>query len=170
MVTKIVKQVSVYGSAHGVIAPLRESPNTAGLCGLCGLRDKDLDECGLDRIIREAGWAFLCVAGQLGATVFGIDEQKALSRAVEQILANPGSAEFNCLEIMRVASETSKRFPGSALCDCLRLVTTYPRKARFFSRPRPPGEGPRTNRPRLEPKHGARKGQRTASGRNDRTD
>jgi hypothetical protein len=73
---------------------------------------KDLDGCGLDRKIREAGWTFFCPAGQLGATVFGIDEQKALSRAVEQILATPESAEFNSLEIMRVASEASKRFLG----------------------------------------------------------
>ena len=73
---------------------------------------KGLDGDGLDRKIREAGWTFFCVAGQLGATVFGIDEQKTLSRAVEQILANIESAEFNSLEIMRVASEASKRFPG----------------------------------------------------------
>ena len=73
---------------------------------------KDLDGCGLDRKIREAGWTFFCLAGQLGATVFGIDEQKTLSRAVEQILASPESAEFNSLEIMRVASEASKRFLG----------------------------------------------------------
>src|SRR5258708_326364 len=55
---------------------------------------KALDGCGLDRKIREAGWTFFCLAGQLGATVFGIDEQKTLSRAVEQILASPESAEF----------------------------------------------------------------------------
>ncbi len=73
---------------------------------------KDLDGCGLDRKIREAGWAFFCPDGQLGATVFGIDEQKTLSRAVEQILANLESAEFNCLEIMRVTLEASKRFQG----------------------------------------------------------
>jgi hypothetical protein len=73
---------------------------------------KDLDGCGLDRKIRDAGWTFFCLAGQLGATVFGIDEQKALSRAVGQILANLESAEFNSLEIMRVTSEASKRFLG----------------------------------------------------------
>jgi hypothetical protein len=66
----------------------------------------------LDRKIRDAGWTFFCLAGQLGATVFGIDEQKTLSRAVGQILANLESAEFNSLEIMRVTSEASKRFPG----------------------------------------------------------
>src|SRR6267378_7567509 len=73
---------------------------------------KGLDGCGLDRKIREAGWTFFCLTGQLGATVSGIDEQKTLSRAVEQMLANPESAEFNSLEIMRVASEASKRFLG----------------------------------------------------------
>jgi hypothetical protein len=73
---------------------------------------KDLDGCGLDRKIRDAGWTFFCLTGQLGATVFGIDEQKTLSRAVGQILANLESAEFNSLEIMRVTSEASKRFLG----------------------------------------------------------
>jgi hypothetical protein len=73
---------------------------------------KDLDGCGLDRKIREAGWTFFCLAGQLGATVSGIDEQKTLSRAVEQMLANLESAKFNSLEIMRVALESSKRFLG----------------------------------------------------------
>jgi hypothetical protein len=73
---------------------------------------KDLDGCTLDRKIREAGWTSSCLAGQVGATVFGLDEQKILSRAIEQILANLDSTEFNCLEIMRVASEASKRFLG----------------------------------------------------------
>lgn len=73
---------------------------------------KVLDGCGLDRKIREAGWTLFCAAGQLGATVFGIDEKKTLRRAFEQILANLESSEFNCLEIMRVASEASKRFLG----------------------------------------------------------
>lgn len=53
------------------------------------------------------GWIFAWRADEIGATVFGLDEQKTLRRAVEQILANLESAEFNCLEIMRVASEAS---------------------------------------------------------------
>src|SRR5712692_2337702 len=52
---------------------------------------------------------FFWLAGEIGATVFGFDEQKMLRRAVEQILANLESAEFNSLEIMRLAS---KRFLG----------------------------------------------------------
>ena len=73
---------------------------------------KDLDGCGLDRKIHEAGWTFSWRAGEIGATVFGLDEQKTVRRALEQILANRESAGFNCLEIMRVASEASKRFLG----------------------------------------------------------
>ncbi len=72
----------------------------------------DFDGCGLDRKLREAGWTFFCLAGQHGVTVFGMDEQKTLSRAVEQILANLESVECNSLEIMRVDSEASKRFLG----------------------------------------------------------
>jgi hypothetical protein len=62
--------------------------------------------------IHEAGWTFFRLAGEIGETVFGFDEQKTLRRAVAQILANLESAKFNCMEIMRVASEASKRFLG----------------------------------------------------------
>ena len=73
---------------------------------------KNLDAYGLGRKIHEAGWTFAWPAGELGAVAFGLDEQKTLRRAVEQILANLESAEFSFLEIMRVTSEASKRFPG----------------------------------------------------------
>src|SRR5258707_10712710 len=73
---------------------------------------KNLDGYALGRKIHEAGWTFSWRPGEIGATVFGLDEQKTLRRAVEQILANLESAEFNSLEIMRVASEASKRFLG----------------------------------------------------------
>src|SRR5260370_1189564 len=73
---------------------------------------KNLDGDGLGRKIHEAGWTFSWRAGEIGATVFGLDEQRTLRRAVGQILANLESAEFNTLEIMRVTSEASKRFLG----------------------------------------------------------
>lgn len=81
-------------------------------CALGWRLVQNLDGSGLDRKIHEAGCTFSWRAGEIGATVFGIDEQKTLRRAVEQILANLESAEFNSLEIMRVASEASKRFLG----------------------------------------------------------
>lgn len=73
---------------------------------------KGLDGCGFDRKIVEAGWTFFRRAGQLGATVFGIDEQKTFSRALEQILAKLKPAETNYVEIMRVATGMSKHFLG----------------------------------------------------------
>jgi hypothetical protein len=73
---------------------------------------KNLERDGLDQKFHEAGCTFSSLTNEIGATVFGLDEQKTLRRAVEQILAKRASAEFNSVEIMRVDWETSKRFLG----------------------------------------------------------
>jgi hypothetical protein len=83
---------------------------------------KNLDGYGLGRIIREAGRTFFC-SYEIGATVFGLDEQKTVRRAVEQILANQKLKEFNSLEIMRVALVASQRFMGV----CYVTVSALPR-------------------------------------------
>ena len=70
---------------------------------------QNLDGYGLDRTIHEAGWTFFCLAGEIKATVFGLDGQKTLRRAVKRILARLKSEKFNSLEITGVAS---KRFLG----------------------------------------------------------
>src|SRR5258708_30088928 len=41
---------------------------------------KNLDGDGLGRKIHEASWTFSWRAGEIGATVFGLDEQKTLDR------------------------------------------------------------------------------------------
>lgn len=71
---------------------------------------KGLDGCGLDRKIREAGWSPSCLARETRATVFGIDEEKMVRKAIMEILARLGSEKFNSLEITRVTSVASKRF------------------------------------------------------------
>jgi hypothetical protein len=73
---------------------------------------KNLDGYGLDREIHEAGWTFFCLAGETKATVFGIDGEKMVRRAIGRILADLKSEKFNSLEIVRVASAVSKRFLG----------------------------------------------------------
>jgi hypothetical protein len=70
---------------------------------------KDLNAYGLDRKIHEAGWTFFFLAGEIMATVFGFDGQKAVRRAVKQILAKLKSERFNSLQITQV---NSKRFLG----------------------------------------------------------
>jgi len=72
---------------------------------------KNFDACGLDRGIQKTGWTFFCLAGEIKATVFGIDRQKMVRRAIERILASPKLEELNSLEITRVASVGSERFP-----------------------------------------------------------
>jgi hypothetical protein len=72
---------------------------------------KDLDGYGLDRRIQKAGWTFFCFVGEIKATVFGIDSQKMLRRAIECILAKGKSDGYNSLEITQVASVGSERFP-----------------------------------------------------------
>ena len=82
-------------------------------CSVPGWRlAKALDRCGLDREIREAGWTFFCLAGEIRATVFGIDEEKMVRRTIAEILARLKLEKFNSLEITQVASEASRRFLG----------------------------------------------------------
>jgi hypothetical protein len=70
---------------------------------------RDLDGYELDREIQKTGWTFFSLAGEINGTVFGNDRQKKVRRAIERILANPRSKEFNSLQIARVVS---KRFLG----------------------------------------------------------
>jgi hypothetical protein len=73
---------------------------------------KNLAARGLERKLRQAGWNFFCLAGYSHVSVFGFDEEKAVQRAVERILANRTLKRFNVLEITRVSSGVSKRFLG----------------------------------------------------------
>ena len=70
---------------------------------------KNLDVYVVNRKIDEAGWTFFCLAGEIKATVFGFDAQKAARRAVKRILARLKGEGFNSLEVTAVAS---KRFLG----------------------------------------------------------
>ena len=70
---------------------------------------KNLDAYGLGRKIHEVGWTFFCLAGDIKAITFGIDEQQMVRRAVKRVLAKVESKKFNSLEITRVANQ---RFLG----------------------------------------------------------
>jgi hypothetical protein len=71
----------------------------------------DFDSSELGREIQKTGWSFFCLAGETKATVFGIDDQKMLRRAIEQVLTRGKPCPFNSLEITRVGSLGSERFP-----------------------------------------------------------
>jgi hypothetical protein len=72
---------------------------------------RGLDGQALDRETHEAGWTFFFLANEISATVFGIDGEKMARRAVERILGDPRLGQFNALEITRITSLESERFP-----------------------------------------------------------
>jgi hypothetical protein len=72
---------------------------------------KDFDGYGCDRAIQKTGWTFFCLAGEIKATVFGIEKEKMVHKAIERILAKVELERFNSLEITRVDSVCSGRFP-----------------------------------------------------------
>jgi hypothetical protein len=61
------------------------------------------------RDIDQAGWTFFFLAGQIQATVFGFNREKAVHTAVDRLIANAKSQNCNCLEIGQV---TMKSFLG----------------------------------------------------------
>jgi hypothetical protein len=66
-------------------------------------RVKNLDGFGLERKIREAGWNFFYMAGEITASAFGFDREKTFRRTVNRVLARLKSEGFNSLEITQVA-------------------------------------------------------------------
>ncbi len=88
----------------------------------------DSDGRELDCDIQKVGWTLCCLAAETKATVFGIDHQKMLRRAVAQILDRGVLDHFNSLEITRVNSVASERFPH------VQYVTVWA-KWRHFRRP-----------------------------------
>ena len=72
-------------------------------------RVKNLDGSGLDGRVREAGWTFFFLAGEIKASVFGFDLEKTTQRAIARLLTSLKAGKSNCLEITQVVS---KRFLG----------------------------------------------------------
>jgi len=100
---------------------------------------KDLDGYGLDRKIREAGWTFFCIAGEIKAIVFGFEGHKNVRRAVKRMLARLKSEKFNSLEITRVAS---KRFLGVPYVSLSARSRHIQESLILFSAKDPQGLGP----------------------------
>jgi len=97
---------------------------------------KNLNGYELDQKTTKAGWNFFYMANEIKATVFGLDEEKALRRAVKRVLTNLKSEKLNCLEITRVGG---KRFLGLLYVT----VSAHPRHIQesvvLFRAPRPAG-------------------------------
>ncbi len=64
-----------------------------------------------EKAIQEAGWTFFFMAGEIKATVFGFDRQKALRAALKRLLADVKSQHCNSIEITRVIGKSFLKVP-----------------------------------------------------------
>ncbi len=82
--------------------------------------------------IPDAGWTFFFMAGEIKATVFGFDREKALSTALGRLIANVKNQNCNCIEITQVTGNSFLKVPYVS-------VTAHPRhlqKGQTFVYPR----------------------------------
>jgi hypothetical protein len=103
---------------------------------------KNLDGYGLGRKIHEAGWTLFCHAGGIKTIVFGFDEQKAVHRAVRQVLTQLQLSAFNALEITGVST---RHFLGLPYVSVSARARHIQESAVLFQ----PQETPATNQTRL---------------------
>src|SRR5260370_8631618 len=70
------------------------------------------DACStFEKTIQEAGWNFFLMAGEIKATVFGFDRQKALCAALKRLIADVKSQHCNSIEITRVIGKSFLKVP-----------------------------------------------------------
>ena len=82
-----------------------------------------------EKAVREAGWTFFFMAGEIRATGFGFDRPKALRAALKRLVANVRSQHCNCIEINQVIDRSFVGLPYVR-------VTAHPRhlqKGMLFS-------------------------------------
>ena len=61
--------------------------------------------------IQEEGWTFFFMAGEIKATAFGFDRQKALRAALKRLIAEVRSQRCNSIEITRVMDKSFLKMP-----------------------------------------------------------
>jgi hypothetical protein len=64
-----------------------------------------------EKTIQEEGWTFFFMAGEIKATVFGFDRQKALRAALKRLIAEVRSQRCNSIEITRVMDKSFLKMP-----------------------------------------------------------
>ena len=82
-----------------------------------------------EKAIQEAGWTFFFMAGEIKATVFGFDRQKALRAALKRLIADVKSQHCNSIEITRVIGKSFLKVPYVSLSGHPRHL----QKGVFFS-------------------------------------
>ncbi len=89
----------------------------------------------LDSNLTAAGWTFHYMAGEVRATAFGFDRQKAMHSALNKLIAGAQIQRCNCLEIDDVESHSFLGMPGISICAHSRRI----QQGQFFT-PETPGD------------------------------
>jgi hypothetical protein len=66
---------------------------------------------GFEKEVREAGWTFFFMAGEIKATVFGFDRQKTLRAALKRLIGKVKSQNCNSIEITQVTGKSFLKLP-----------------------------------------------------------
>jgi hypothetical protein len=82
----------------------------------------EADRPGLEASIRQAGWTFFYLAGEIRATVFGLHEREALRKAVKRLTTNVKAQRLNCLEITRVGTSSFLGVPYATVAGHARHI------------------------------------------------
>ena len=82
-----------------------------------------------EKTIQEAGWTFFFMAGEIKATVFGFDRQKALRAALKRLITDVKSLHCNSIEITGVVDKSFLRMPYVSVSAHARHL----QKGRLFS-------------------------------------
>ena len=65
----------------------------------------------LDKEIKEAGWTFFFMAGEIKSTVFGFDRQKTLGYALKRLITRVKLTKCNSFEITQVTRKSFLKVP-----------------------------------------------------------
>jgi hypothetical protein len=82
-----------------------------------------------EKTIDEEGWTFFFMAGEIKATVFGFDRQKALRAALKRLITDVKSQHCNSIEITAVVDKSFLRMPYVSVSAHARHL----QKGRLFS-------------------------------------
>jgi len=83
---------------------------------------RNLSSADLDRKLRDLGWTFFYMAGELNAMDYGSNLEKTTRKAIGRITAKLKSGKFNCLEISRVAAKSFLGVPYVAVAGHARHI------------------------------------------------
>ena len=85
--------------------PLQRESDSSGWAAVENSRS------AFEKEVREAGWTFFFMAGEIKATVFGFDRQKTLRAALKRLITNVKAQNCNSIEITQVTGKSFLKLP-----------------------------------------------------------